>query len=300
MSTPQDQSPLFSFGLITDIQYADDDDSSVAQGDMHYRASLAKTEEAVAEFNRHDLAFVAHLGDLVDHDLDNATPVLLRLAGLRAPIRHVLGNHDFYRGPAARREVEDRAALLAGYGLSSAYYGFDVTAGDTTFRFLVLDTNDVGVIAHRRGSTEHAAGEQMLEQLRAAGRPNAHPWNGTLGAAQREWLAAELREADRVGAVAIAFAHHRAYPDGEHTVLDSAELADWLAGFPALRAWFNGHDHNGAFGRHRGLPFVTLHGCAMTDRNAFAIARVYPDRIAVAGHGRQPSYDVEIAAPAGG
>ena len=59
--------PHFSFGLIADVQYADDDNRPGI--DRHYRASLPKLEEAINEFNRHDLAFVVHLGDLVDHDL---------------------------------------------------------------------------------------------------------------------------------------------------------------------------------------------------------------------------------------
>lgn len=45
--------PLFSFGLMADCQYADVDPA----GSRFYRGSLNKLQEAVAELNKHPLAY---------------------------------------------------------------------------------------------------------------------------------------------------------------------------------------------------------------------------------------------------
>ena len=53
----QDQKPLFSFGLIADIQYCDCD----PVGTRYYRSSLAKLEEAVRSFRIDSPLFVINL-----------------------------------------------------------------------------------------------------------------------------------------------------------------------------------------------------------------------------------------------
>jgi len=58
-------------------------------------------------------------------------------------------------------------------------------------------------------------------------------------------------------------------------------------------AWFNGHNHAGAFGERHGVPFLTLHGMVETaDTTAFATAQVLADRIVLTGHGREPSREM--------
>lgn len=280
--------PIFSFGLLADIQYADDDPHVGL--DRHFRASLPKLEAAVAEFNDHDLAFVVHLGDLVDHDLENAEPVLQLLAGSRAPVHQVLGNHDFccVDSPTDRPDPE---AVIKTYGMEAPYYTIDQPG----WRFLVTDTNEVGVIKHPPGSPEAAEGEALLARLREQGRSNANSWNGTLGTDQRAWIADQLQRAAGEGRRVAILAHHPVFPDHFDNLLDDQEVRDWLAGFQALKVWFSGHQHAGGYGCYRGVHFLTLHAMVQGLTNAYAIARVFQDRIVIAGRGRQPSYDLVIS-----
>lgn len=266
--------PIFSFGLLADVQYADDE--THVGLDRHFRASLAKLESAITEFNDHDLAFVVHLGDLIDHDLENAGPVLEILSRSRAPVHHVLGNHDFasVNSPTGR---SDPGTVIKTYGLETPYYPVDQPG----WRFLVLDTNEVGVIEHPPGSPEAAEGEVLLARLQDQGRSNANSWNGTLGADQRAWLVQQLEQAADDGCRVGVLAHHPVFPDHLDNLLDDHEVRDWLAGFTALKVWFNGHQHAGGYGAYRGIHFLTLGGIVQGLTNSYAIARVFQDRILV-------------------
>lgn len=279
--------PLFSIGLLADIQYADDDtDPDVGR---YFRESLPKLSEAIAEFNRHDLAAVVHLGDLVDHDLSNTPPVLDRLAASTAPVQHVLGNHDF-TSRATPTGKHDPAEVAKAFGLTEPYSSFDLPG----WRLIMLNTNEVGVITHLEDTPAWEAGSRLLAEIAEAGRPNAYRWNGTIGDDQRAWLADQLRDAERHGLQAVVLAHHPIYPEHSGNLLDDLELRDWLLQFPALRAWLNGHQHHGAYGQYGHLHCLTVHGMVQTDQNAYAVARFFADRIEITGYHREPDRTLRL------
>lgn len=275
--------PLFSFGILADCQYADIPDHVGGTLERYYRRSPARLAAAVEEFNRHDLAFVVHLGDLIDQDLANIAVPVKVLAGARAPVRHLLGNHDF-AGPRPGL-VNNRADLLDVLGLSATYYRFDQPG----WRLLLLDTNEVGVIEHSPGTELWQQGRDLLDRLERDGRVNANPWNGTLGGPQLSWLHNELDNAADHGLDAIVFAHHGLYPQHHDNILRDRELLAELVGHPNLRAWINGHNHAGAYGRAGALHCLTVRGMVETTTNAYALAQVYADHLDIAGFGREPS-----------
>jgi manganese-dependent ADP-ribose/CDP-alcohol diphosphatase len=107
--------PLFSFGLIADIQYCDCDDASNFAGTevRKYRGTLQQTRRAVdAWTGMADIRFVAQLGDLIDGQnagkygagLGFSTPqsnvalgrVTDELVRCKAPVYHAVGNHELY------------------------------------------------------------------------------------------------------------------------------------------------------------------------------------------------------------
>ncbi len=51
--------------------------------------------EAVEHFNRRDLAFCVHEGDLIEKDWKSFDDILKPLAASRHRWHHLLGNHDF-------------------------------------------------------------------------------------------------------------------------------------------------------------------------------------------------------------
>jgi manganese-dependent ADP-ribose/CDP-alcohol diphosphatase len=110
--------PIASFGVITDIQYADVDDGASYNGKRirHYRNSLNLTTEAInnwiiyeSEQNK-KLEFVIQLGDLVDFRTQNSKDINADQArdliynqfsrlfpnDLNRKLLHIWGNHEMY------------------------------------------------------------------------------------------------------------------------------------------------------------------------------------------------------------
>ena len=63
-SPMQELKPIFSFGLIADVQYCDCE----PRGSRYYRSSLTKLKEAVDAFKKDSVEFIINLGDLIDKD----------------------------------------------------------------------------------------------------------------------------------------------------------------------------------------------------------------------------------------
>ena len=268
----------FEIGLVADAQYADIE----PRGTRFYREGVKRLGDAVEHFNRRELAFCAHLGDLIDRDWRSFDAMLPPLAGSRQRWHQLLGNHDF--------DVADELIpkVPARLGMTSRYGSFD----HGHFRFVILDTNDVSTYAHPAGTAGRAAATRELERLKALGVPQAQPWNGGVGAAQLAWLdhTCASAQADRLRV--IIFAHHPVAPVDNHRVWNTDELLAVIDRHPNVVAWFNGHNHAGAYELRHGVAFVTLRGMVETaDTTAYATLQLLPDRIIITGHGREPSRD---------
>ena len=72
MKASQLQKPLFSFGMLADVQYAD----AEAVGTRFYRSSLSKLDEALKTLKNDSVDFVITLGDIIDRNLESYKPVL--------------------------------------------------------------------------------------------------------------------------------------------------------------------------------------------------------------------------------
>ncbi len=161
----EDKQSLFSFGVIADIQYADQD----THGLRHYRESMEKLQECSAALNAKKLAFVIQLGDLVDGGIDNLDRILPVFDQIRAPKYHVLGNHDF---------CAERSVLLKRLNMPAAYYQFS----EPGWRFAVLDGMNVSVAGRwPQGSDNLRNGRRILADLKREHAPNAQIWNGAIG-----------------------------------------------------------------------------------------------------------------------
>jgi predicted phosphodiesterase len=254
--------PGFSFGVLADLQYADKE----AANRRDYRGSLAKLDSAAQWFARERLKFVIQLGDLVDGGLDNLDRVLARWNRLRAPRRHVIGNHD--------GEI-DRATLLKRLKLERGYYQFRAPG----WRFIVLDGMDWSV----------SEGARLLAELREKKEPNAQTWNGAIGDAQRGWLQRTLQHAAAAGERAILFCHFPVLPEAcrrEHLLWNWREILDLIESVPAATAWFSGHDHLGGYAARAGIHHVTVPGVVENNiGDAARVVDVFRDRLVIRGQG---------------
>jgi hypothetical protein len=269
----------FSIGLVADAQYADIEPTRV----RFYRKAVGRLREAVEEFNGQDLAFCAHLGDLIDREWRSFDEIMKPLAASRHRFHHLLGNHDF--------EVlaELKARVPGRIGLERRYDHFDHGG----FRFVVLDTTDVSTYSHAPGTPEHRQGEAELARLKSANLAQARPTNGGVGRVQLEWFERMVRSAATARLRVIVLAHHPLLPAAGDILWNSTEVLEVIGRNPAVVAWLNGHNHAGAFAEFQGVPLVTMHGMVDTpDTTAFATAKVLPDRLIISGRGREPSREL--------
>lgn len=261
--------PLFSFGVLADLQYADKDTANRRD----YRGSMAKLDAAAKWFASERLEFVVQLGDLVDGGVDNLDRMLAAWNRLAPPKRHVIGNHD--------GEI-DRAVLLRRLGLKRAYYDFAVRG----WRFLVLDGMDWSVSPGWPESSENRRrGALMLDELRRRKEPNAQSWNGGIGEAQMIWLRRTLRQASARKERAVLFCHFPALPEScrpEHLLWNWREIVEILETEPAAAAWINGHDHRGGYAARAGIHYLTIPGVVEHDiADAARIVDVYASRLEI-------------------
>src|SRR4051794_24512606 len=86
----QNAKPDFSFGVLADIQYADQD----TKIGREYRQSIEKLQRCAVAMRAERPAFVIQLGDLVDLGVENLDRILPVFQQLPGPRYSVFGNHD--------------------------------------------------------------------------------------------------------------------------------------------------------------------------------------------------------------
>ncbi|HLA83525.1 MAG TPA: metallophosphoesterase [Thermoguttaceae bacterium] len=253
--------PIFSFGLVADVQYGDMPDRPPSPA-RFYRSSLDRLRQCVAELNRHPLDFTVQLGDVINgnatveksrEDLDR---IMLEFDRLNAKLYHVLGNHCLYAG--GRETIEKKL------GLARAYYDF-TPEGVQGWRFIVLDGNDAGY--------------------------------GVLGKEQIKWLEATLAKAAQRDERVIVLNHYALLK--ESAIRSRMKRPEPVRGILSrsgrVVAYFAGHEHAGGYAEDRGIYHVTLHGMVEAPKNnAYAIVKVFDDRIVIQGFGDEPSRTLQL------
>ncbi|MGN6777120.1 metallophosphoesterase [Rhizobium sp.] len=270
--------PLFRFGVIADPQYADLEPNLTLN--RYPAKSLDKLRAAIGEFNRHDLAFVVTLGDIIDREWKSFDAILAVYEALRHRKHFLLGNHDFAVAS------EHLGGVSARVGMPSPYYDFRLSG----YRFIALDGNEISVFAPPEGDPRRQEAKEMMRALETTGALNGQRWNGAIGDTQYDWLAAKLREAKAAGEKVIVMNHYPIFPENGHNALDSDRMLSLLAEHDHVVAYLNGHNHAGNFGVSGGTYFVNFKGMVDTeDTSAYAIVAVYNDRLEVTGFGREDS-----------
>ena len=257
----------FSFGAIADCQFC----SGPNRRSRHYSASAGKLRECVAELNKRDLEFVVHLGDFIDRDYSSFDTVLPIYQSLRMPSYHALGNHDFDVADKWKLEVPKRM------GMKSKYYDFSVK----DWRFVVLDGNDISFHAYPPNSPQYHEAERYYEENKIS----SPKWNGAVGEKQLSWLRHVLRKAEEKREKVILFCHFPVYPADPHNLWNAKEVIALLEEFSCVKAYLNGHNHKGGYGKKNGIHFLTLKGMVETENNAYSIIGVYRDELKVSGYG---------------
>ena len=262
--------PLFSFGVVADVQYADKNTA----GARHYRDSLAKLKSCLGFWNAASLDFVIQLGDLVDTGgLPTLDKTYAAYARARAKAYSVLGNHDF---------VAPRDQVIRALRMPSAYYSFRSHG----WRFIVLDGMNVSIDGGWSKNDPHfLEGQKINTALEQAGSPIAGEWNGAVGGEQRRWLAGELAEATAKREKVVVFCHIPTLPGScrpDLLLWDHDEVVKLLDSCPTLVSYMCGHDHHGGYGARNGVHYMTFPGMVEhAAKDSSFIVDVHADRLTV-------------------
>ena len=276
-----------TFAWIADIQYAD---IPTPEGSTrYYRDSIPKLHDAAAAINARGVDFTIHTGDMGDRfraNFDDIMPVFRTIEG---PRYNVLGNHDWNEGMTTAEAVE---AL----DMPSQYYDVAVEG----WRFVFLNSSDVAVWADPDDEAATAEAQAQLDALKATGAPNAQPWNGAVGATQREWLDGVLADADAAGEKAIVVMHMPAFGENMHNVWDTPEVQAVFNAHDNLVAVFNGHDHAGRYAYEDGIHYLNQRGFVEQayPATAWSFVTIEDRGIRVDGQGRQEDFFLPFDGPA--
>lgn len=271
----QNQEPLFSFGIFTDVHYC----GYKAEGSRYYPKALDKLRDALKSFSDSSPEFLINLGDLIDRDYSSFGPVMNILDSSGLKIFHCLGNHDF--------TVEKKYKNKFPPGLldKNGYYTFSYNG----FRFLILNGNEISTYySDNKSSVKESL--SYIEALKNEGAINAIDWNGGMSSSQISWLEGQLNSAMKEGEKVFLFCHFPVFPENNHNLLNYKEVLNILGNYNNIIAWFAGHDHAGNYGNFNMIHFVTLKGMIETeDTGSYAVIEVYNNRIWIRGAGREKS-----------
>lgn len=263
-------------GIIADCQYAD----QPTRGVRHYRLSLKKLNECVDSLNKLELDHVFHLGDFIDQHHESFENVLPIIDRLTSPHTHILGNHDFSVEEQLKEAVPEIMGLKARY--------FSVMVKE--WKFIILDGNDVSLYAWPKHSENYKQATQIYQQQYA----DRETWNGAIGTLQMSWLNRELEQAQIEGDKVILLCHFPVLPEENHVLWNAGELVDLVSSYSCVKAWFNGHNHAGAYAEHRGIHFVTFQGMVDTDQNSYATVILGQNKLIINGIGREKDRELEV------
>jgi 3',5'-cyclic AMP phosphodiesterase CpdA len=279
----QATAPLLSFGLLTDVQYADAD----PQGERHFRESIPKLQQAAADLSKESLPFSLHLGDTIDREFGSFATILPHFKGLGHPVYHLMGNHEF------SITDESKSKVVSTLGMPADYYSFTANS----VRFIMLDTNDLSTYKYPKGSEQEHASIEAKEKISAATNKKLAASNGGFSAKQLDWLKNELAHAQETKEPVILCGHHPLLPEGGHQAWNANELLALIESHNCVRAYFNGHNHAGAEAVFHDVPCITfksiLHEPGTT---AYSTIHLFNDRLQIVGRGREKSRIIPLRA----
>jgi alkaline phosphatase len=249
-------------GMITDLHYAD----KPPAGTRYYRQTLAKLEEAAAQFHKDKPDFIVELGDLIDAadsvevEKKYLATINKEFAALPGDKHYVLGNHCV--------TTLMKEEFLEGIGQKKPHYSFDVGG----FHFVVLD------------ACFRSNGEPY-------GRNNFNWTDANIPEEQVEWLRADLKATT---VPAIVFAHQRLDVKNDYGVKNAEYIRKVLEDSGKVMVVVQGHSHKNDLKDISGIHYCTL--VAMVEgsgaeNNGFSLMDIYDGgTIRLVGFRRQATY----------
>ncbi|XP_041670821.1 manganese-dependent ADP-ribose/CDP-alcohol diphosphatase isoform X2 [Cheilinus undulatus] len=314
-----EQTPLFTFGVIADIQYADMDDgfNFTRTRRRYYRSSLKLLKNALKSWGESAVKpdFILQLGDIIDgfnknHEASDRAldAVLEEFSSGPAEVHHVWGNHEFYnfsRSDLLRSRLNstlhsERSLNAAPADCDLYAYSFSPVPG---FTVVILDGYDVSLLGREESSDRYKDSLSLIRQHNHNEDLNCPVFkdleerytmfNGGFSKIQLQWLDSLLTSADENGEKVTVVCHLPVHPSSTTPIClawNYDELLSILRSHRSVVCFMAGHDHDGGYHKDKttGTHHLTLEGVIETppDSDAFATVSVYEDRMELRGYGR--------------
>ncbi|KAH7685638.1 Mn(2+)-dependent ADP-ribose/CDP-alcohol diphosphatase protein [Dioscorea alata] len=306
----QMKKPLFSFGVISDVQYADIPDGHSFLGiPRYYRHSLLVLQRAVDKWNNHkELKFSVNFGDIVDgfcpkeKSLETVQTVIKEFEKFNGPVYHMIGNHCLYNLP--RSKLVPLLKMPAIHGC--AYFDFAPYPG---YRFVVLDAYDISAIGWPKDHPKTMAAMKFLQEKNPNADKNSPSglsglekrflmFNGAAGKEQLTWLDNILQDSTRQQQNVIICCHLPLDPNAaaaESLCWNYDEVMEVIHRYKCVKACLAGHDHRGghsldSHGIHHHVFEAALE--CPPNTNAFGYVDVYHDKITLFGIDRMVTVEM--------
>lgn len=232
---------LFKFGLISDIQHADIPDgyNFSKTSKRYYRQALIATERAVQDFEKANVDFCIHLGDIIDYHnslqpksprgitpsasekaLQDVLDQFEKLEKKQVATLHCLGNHCLYN--MSREILNERLGIHhLTDGQPHSYYSY---SPHPLYKLIFIDGYDVSFLGWPPGHPRHEEAVKILNQHNPNDDKNSpnglHGFNrrfvkfgGGLSDTQLQWLDQELSSAKEAGQKVIIASHLCIHPN---------------------------------------------------------------------------------------
>lgn len=321
--------PLYSFGLVADIQYADSEDAMNFQRTSirRYRQSLSIYEDAINHWSSAPTTkFAVILGDIVDGraagagDQQACLQRIIDAGNIGKGIEkfYCFGNHCHYcfsRTELREKLImpnimhrKDEAGLPSNFlSNTQLYYHWSPFPG---WRFVALDGYDVSIVG--------ASSEKHKDLATRLLRDNNHndlsisggwftdlprdkhrwvPYNGGIGVEQFKWIEELLTGTQDRNEQVVFFCHQPIYsPDRPKCLIWNAEeILSLLSSFSRPALWLAGHDHGGQsyiddLGITHLVPPAPIE-CELGEK-AFGLIDVFDDHMIMNWVGKKPREDV--------
>ena len=309
------EKPIVSFGLLTDVQFADTENVLNYNKDRvrFFRNSINLVKEAVRHWSEIDnFRLIIQLGDLIDvrgvNDRDKLLNVLLdelkhdfksKIPNFQ--LYHVWGNHEFYnfkRNEIVNTELNSAKLLNAKVSNHSNYYRIDVT---DDLKIICLDFYEFSVIGYDEDTHVYKDAMKYLHDKNPNEDLNDNDnlegierrfiaINGALSEQQLVWLKDELENLKDQKKKVLICGHQPIHPDATRIpgclAWNFQEVLNIINSFDkTVLAYFSGHDHYGEhfFDYKTNILHITFDAILETQpgSNAFATIKVFNNKITI-------------------
>ncbi|XP_022878451.1 manganese-dependent ADP-ribose/CDP-alcohol diphosphatase-like [Olea europaea var. sylvestris] len=305
----KEKKPLVSFGVISDVQYADIPDGHSYLGvPRYYRHSQLVLQRAVQKWNEQKLKFVINLGDIVDgfcpkdQSLTAIEKIVNEFNIFNGPVYHTIGNHCLYNLP--REKLLPVLNILSRKGL--AYYDFSPVP---EYRLVVLDGYDISAIGWPKDHPNTLKALNILEERNPntdKNNPNGLVglerrfvmFNGAVGKEQMEWLDCVLQNATKLNQKVVICCHmplDLSASCDEALLWNYDEVIDVIHRYKCVKVCLAGHAHKGghsvdSHGVHHWVLEAALE--CPSGSNSFGRLDLFDDRLLLTGFDRMKSREM--------